>query len=312
SDRTRVSTAGDARAAAWACLQSRAIARRRARHRGGVVRSSHRHAHQEHPTEDRTRSAPSALYRDRVRDRLPLRRVMTPGWHRQRRPPWWPENEPWPPLDRSLWIRRSFLFRVGGFFILAIVFGSLGLARFFCLLAERTGFHPPGAAIALSTLVRVSVVVPSVFFGGMRRFGFPLGDIVDAADRVGRGDYSTRIIERGPPFLRKLARACNAMATRLEAQEQQRRNLMADVAHELRTPLSVMRGRLEGLLDGVYVRDDATPEQLMEQTKLLERLVEDLRTLAHAEGGTLRLQRESTDLGVLIPEVARSFRAARR
>jgi signal transduction histidine kinase len=234
---------------------------------------------------------------------------MRSDWHRERRPPWWPGNEQWPPFDRHRF-RRAFLFRVGGIFMFALVFGTLGLARLLAWLAARAGLQLPGEAIPLFVLFLAFFLVPLLFFGGMRRVGFPLGDIVGAADRVGRGDYSTRIVERGPPFLQKVARAFNAMAVRLEAQEQLRRNLMADVAHELRTPLSVMRGRLEGLLDGVYERDDATLEQLIEQTRLLERLVEDLRTLAHAEGGTLRLQRESTDLGVLIHEVSRSFEAA--
>ena len=234
---------------------------------------------------------------------------MRPDWHRERRPPWWPGNERWPPFDRHQF-RRAFLFRVGGVFIFALIFGVLGLARLLGWVAARAGFQLPGEAIPLFVLFLAFFLIPLLFFGGMRRVGFPLGDIVGAADRVGRGDYSTRIVERGPPFLQKVARAFNAMAARLAAQEQLRRNLMADVAHELRTPLSVMRGRLEGLLDGVYQRDDETVEQLLDQTRLLERLVEDLRTLAHAEGGTLRLQRESTDIGVLIHEVVRSFEAA--
>ncbi len=190
-------------------------------------------------------------------------------WHHERRPPWWPGNEPWPPPGRARggeWMRRAFLFRVGGVFVFALIFGAVGLARFFGLVGERAGFTPRSDVYPLAVFAFFFVVI---FFGGMRRVGLPLGSIVDAAERVGRGDYSTRIIERGPPFLQKIARAFNAMTTRLEAQERQRRDLMADVAHELRTPLSVMRGRLEGLLDGVYERDDATIEQLIDETKLL-------------------------------------------
>lgn len=237
---------------------------------------------------------------------------MSSGWHRDRRPPWWPSNEPWPPQGggRQHWARRAFLFRVGGFFTFVLIFVSVGLSRLIGVFADRAGIDVPRQVIAFAIFMLALVIVPALFFGGMRRFGLPLGDIVGAAERVGRGDYSARLVERGPPFLRTVARAFNAMATKLAAQEQQRRNLMADVAHELRTPLSVMRGRLEGLLDGVYVRDDATLEQLIDETKLLERLVEDLRTLAHAEAGTLRLQREATDVGVLIEEVARSFEPA--
>ena len=84
---------------------------------------------------------------------------------------------------------------------------------------------------------------------------------------------------------------------------------MADVAHELRTPLSIIRGRLEGIVDGVYQRDDATMTTLLDETRLLERLVDNLRTMAHAEGGTLTLQKESTDLAVLLGDVVRLFAA---
>jgi two-component system OmpR family sensor kinase/two-component system sensor histidine kinase BaeS len=165
--------------------------------------------------------------------------------------------------------------------------------------------------IAVALLATVFGIV-ILFVGGMRDVGMPLGHIVSAAERVGSGDYSARLVERGPPFLRSVARAFNTMTSRLQEQEQLRRDLMADVAHELRTPLSIMRGRLEGMVDGVYARDEATVATLLDETKLLERLVEDLRTLAHAEGGTLKLQKEPTDLAVLVGDVARSFEAAAR
>jgi signal transduction histidine kinase len=228
------------------------------------------------------------------------------------RPPWWPHNEPWPPAGSSYgWRRgrRRFLYRTAGVLIFALVFGAVGLARLLWLLSERTGIFipPPLVFVALLALV---FGVPALFFGGMRRVGLPLGDIVDAAERVGGGDFSARLIERGPPFLRSVARAFNTMTSRLETQERQRRDLMADVAHELRTPLAVMRGRLEGIIDGVYGRDDGMLLSLVDETKHLERLVEDLRTLAHADGGTLRLRRETTDVAVLIEDVLRSFDAS--
>jgi len=134
-----------------------------------------------------------------------------------------------------------------------------------------------------------------------------MGDVVSAADRVAAGDFSARVAERGPPFLRAVARAFNSMATRLSEQDRQRRELMADIAHELRTPLAVVQGRLEGLLDGVYPRDDARLGEVLEETRLLARLVEDLGTLAHSERGTLGLQKEPTDLGVLLGDAARAL-----
>jgi len=69
----------------------------------------------------------------------------------------------------------------------------------------------------------------------------------------------------------------------LEQQQRIRRALIADIAHELRTLLSVMQGRLEGMIDGVYPRDDRQVGQVLEDTRTLARLVEDLRTLAHSE-----------------------------
>jgi signal transduction histidine kinase len=87
-------------------------------------------------------------------------------------------------------------------------------------------------------------------------------------------------------------------------QDRLRRQLMADVAHELRTPLAILQGRIEGLLDGVYPRDEAHLAELLEETRHLSRLVEDLGTLAHAEAGALELRKEAVDLGDLVRDVA--------
>ena len=90
-------------------------------------------------------------------------------------------------------------------------------------------------------------------------------------------------------------------------QDRLRRQLMADVAHELRTPLSILQGRIEGLIDGVYPRDDARLAQLLDETRHLSRLVEDLRTIANAEAGALELRKELVDPGAIIADAAASF-----
>ena len=90
----------------------------------------------------------------------------------------------------------------------------------------------------------------------MRGFASPLRAVMEAADRVADGDYGVRIEESGAPPMRALAHSFNTMTERLQNADRVRRDLMADVAHELRTPLSVLQGRLEGLLDGVYPRDE--------------------------------------------------------
>jgi len=94
-----------------------------------------------------------------------------------------------------------------------------------------------------------------------------------------------------------------------QAQDALRRQLMADVAHELRTPLSILQGRIEGLLDGVYPRDDARLGELLDETQHLSRLVEDLRTIANAEAGALDLRKEQVDPAEIIRDAASSFDA---
>jgi signal transduction histidine kinase len=87
-------------------------------------------------------------------------------------------------------------------------------------------------------------------------------------------------------------------------QDRLRRQLMADVAHELRTPLAILQGRIEGLIDGVYPRDDARLGELLAETQHLARLVEDVRTLANAEAGALDLRKEIFDVTELIRDAA--------
>jgi signal transduction histidine kinase len=185
------------------------------------------------------------------------------------------------------------------------------------------------AAVGTSTLVRVAlrndgaiswsglggIVVPvTVLIVVFLAFGFivravgsPVGNLIAGANRVAEGDYSVRVAERGPPMIRSFTRTFNAMTNRLETQDRQRRHLMAEIAHELRTPLAVIQGRLEGLLDGIYPRDDQRITLVLEETRVLARLVEDVRTLAHSESGALALQREPTDVALLIGDLLRSL-----
>src|SRR5258706_1152881 len=97
------------------------------------------------------------------------------------------------------------------------------------------------------------------------------------------------------------------MAEHLQTNDQQRRNMLADISHELRSPITIMQGNLEGMIDGVYTADVERLKSLYDETQILSRLVDDLRTLALAESGALRLKREPTDLGLLIREVVAMF-----
>src|SRR5829696_3530428 len=89
------------------------------------------------------------------------------------------------------------------------------------------------------------------------------------------------------------------MAARLEADEHQRRTLLADVTHELRTPLAVVRGNVEAILDGIHPADEPHLGAILDETRVLDRLIEDLRTLALSEAGALSLHREPTDVSIL-------------
>lgn len=217
-----------------------------------------------------------------------------------------------------MWRRRGhrFLWRVGlAFLVLALLaFAFFGFAGWFAASQfggspfdgpDRWPFFPPFGFLFF-LLLGIGVIAAA---RSLRRMTVPVAGLMEAAGRLAQGDYATRVREWGPPEVRSLTRAFNEMAERLQAHEQQRRNLLADVTHELRTPLAVIQGNLEGLLDGVYPRDDAHLTPILEEARVLATLIEDLRTLALAETGTLELRREPTDLGLLVEEALSAYRA---
>jgi signal transduction histidine kinase len=228
-------------------------------------------------------------------------------------PAWWPAGEPWPPRGRShRWRReRTGPLRLVAFvFALVLVLSAIGALNLVSVLVGAPLGVAPGQLPPIAVAALAGLFLSVILMLAVRRVGSTLTEIVDASSRVADGDYSTRIAEHGPPPVRTVASAFNAMAARLQTVDTQRRELMADVAHELRTPLSVIQGRLEGLLDGVYPRDDARLTQVLDETRLMARLVEDLRTLAHAENGALGLRKEPTDLAMLIRDAVASVATA--
>lgn len=123
----------------------------------------------------------------------------------------------------------------------------------------------------------------------LRRVVLPLAEVIAAARSVADGNLSARVKSSGPSDMRVLSDSFNQMAESLEKNDRARRELLAIIAHELRTPLSVLRGRLEGIVDGIYPADGAHIAGVLEETYLMERLVEDLRLLALAESRQLHL-----------------------
>ena len=145
-----------------------------------------------------------------------------------------------------------------------------------------------------------------------RRILAPIQALTLAARRLGRGDFSQRIDLQTRGELGEVTSAFNSMASDLEQTERLRRNLVADTAHELRTPLSNIRGHMEAIRDGVVKLDEAAISSLDEEVTLLTRLVDDLQELALADAGELKLVRQTEKIGGLIGQAAAAVRAKSR
>ena len=185
-----------------------------------------------------------------------------------------------------------------------VVAGSLVSATAFVL--SRLGPLPGIVALAVVVLVLVGMGRT------LRSSAGTLDELVRATRAVEAGDYSVRVgpPDRGFPPVRQLVAGFDTMTERLETDERQRRTLLADVSHELRTPLTVVQGNLEAILDGVYPPDPAHLSVILDETHVLARLIDDLRTIALSEAGTLALHPEPTDPDVLVGDVVRSFEPA--
>jgi len=205
------------------------------------------------------------------------------------------------------------------FFRFAVVFGAMallvlgGMATLAFLLSqlfEGSGrmaslVRLGGCGLALALPLLAALLARRAFQG----IATPLADVMAAADAVAGGDLSARVpvSEHGSHEFSRLAESFNHMTEELERADQQRRNLTADVAHELRTPLHIIQGNLEGILDDVY---EPTAEHItatLDETRALARLVDDLRLLSLAEAGQLPLVREPVDVTELLADVATSF-----
>lgn len=179
----------------------------------------------------------------------------------------------------------------------------------------------PGALTPLEEDFLASVQRAALIWGGVAlglavllgtllasQLSSPLRRLIHATQRIAQGDLSHRVKVRSRDEVGRLAEAFNSMAGSLEHSEAARKQLLADVAHELRTPLSVIQGNLEALLDGAF---PLTPESLApvyEEALHLGELVEDLRSLTLAEAGRLPLAKEPVDMGELVRGVGEAVR----
>ncbi len=140
-----------------------------------------------------------------------------------------------------------------------------------------------------------------------RTISRPLSQLARAARAFAAHNWDQRVKVGGTEEVAEVSFAFNDMADSLQQAETLRRNLMADVAHELRTPLTVLQGNLRAMLDGVYPLERGEIATLYDETRLLNRLVDDLRELALAEAGQLKLNRQPIDLAALIGSTVANF-----
>ena len=212
-------------------------------------------------------------------------------------------------------------------FVLVIAMSVGGMAAMYFLAVGHTSSNvsviapafndswfptePPVGTDDWRGMVSAGLALAAVLLGGATFFSSrvsrPITRLTRAAQTMASGNLDVRVQNFNVREINDLAEAFNTMASSLAAADRQRRQLTADVAHELRTPLSIIRGRLEGMQDGVY---SAGPEQLaalLDETALMERLIEDLRLLALADAGQLPLYPETFSPAQLLDSVARSF-----
>ena len=203
-------------------------------------------------------------------------------------------------------MRRRFMRRAGCFLalVLCLLLALVAAFAWLLTLAFGTGWMSAVLVIALTLVVAFMLRALWRGFGGRVA---PLGDLIDASQRIEAGEIGTQVEVRGPSEMRALSRAFNAMSARLAADTDERRRLLADVSHELRTPLTVIQGNVEGMIDGLYPADREHLERVLSETRQMERLIEDLRTLSMADAGALPLHREPVDLAVLAAEAVSAF-----
>jgi signal transduction histidine kinase len=216
-----------------------------------------------------------------------------------------------------LWVRLSLMIAGVLFFVFFLQFASIMLEdqgqavvhdEHPTSLSAPDG--PPREEIArrLIDFAALSVVVGTL--GGIvigRVVSAPINQLAQTAQRFGEGDRTARAPLRGSSEMKELAVSFNTMADDLQNAEALRGNLMADVSHELRSPLTALEGNLRAVLDHVYTLDEAEIANLYGQTRHLIRIVNDLRELSLAENHQLRLEKQPTDVNALIAETVQAI-----
>lgn len=166
-------------------------------------------------------------------------------------------------------------------------------------VAEQAFLDAFRDSLWLATLVAVLVAVALGFLFS-RLIAGPMRQLALSARKIAAGDFSHRVSGKTDDEIGEVSAAFNTMAEQLGKKEESRRQLLADIAHELRNPLSIIQGNLEAWLDGVITPEPEQIASVYDETVLLSRLITDLRDLSLAEAGQLKLYQDTTDLSEFI------------
>ncbi len=202
-----------------------------------------------------------------------------------------------------------FFWRMVAYVVLGgIVMIAFGITIGVIFSGGRSGAHGGPDPGALLLLIPLGVIVFFVV-RALRRTARPIQQLMGATEKVAQGDYSVRIEPSGSDDVFTMMSAFNDMTQRLQANDDQRRLLLADIAHELRNPLAIIRGNVEGMMDGIYPRDEDHLSLLVNETVQMSRLLDDLQLLSQAETGTFRLVQSEVEFGTLLRDIGQSFKA---
>lgn len=234
-----------------------------------------------------------------------------PGWNAGEGPSWWPEGEQWPPrsgpghesfehVGRRLF--KAFLFVA---FIIFVVAGGVGAAIATALAGVAPDIRWSTVGLTLLAIIVAGRVLRTI----VRQTWSPVRSLVNAAGQLADGDYTVRVDTRRAGTIQEIGSSFNSMAAQLEHSDEQRRRLMADLGHELRTPLAVIRGEIEAVMDGVRPGGPEQLASLLDEVEVLERLIDDLRLITLSDAGRLPLQTERESVVGLIEELANSYQS---
>jgi signal transduction histidine kinase len=159
---------------------------------------------------------------------------------------------------------------------------------------------PPWILATTGTAVTALVLT----FAMSRRILRPVGALTAAADRMRRGDLAARVPVTGDDEISELSRAFNGMAERIAETERLRRQMVSDVAHELRSPVTNLRCTLEAMQDGLVQPDRTSIDTLHDETLFLQRLIADLQDLSLADAGRLELHPAPLDIAAVVSRAA--------